>query len=649
MSQKTKQTSKHQHKNMAQGKAQAKAKKNNSNLFNWLLITGLLTLIAFWPSFKNEFTNWDDSGYVLENQLIKHLNWDGIKAIFTTYVQGNYHPLTILTYAFEYHFSELNPGIYHFTCTCIHILNALLVCYFVFLITKNPLIAGITAILFGIHPMHVESVAWVSELKDVQYTFFYFASLIFYLYYVSRPTAKLRNYIVSLFLFLLSLFSKGQAVTLPLVMLLADLFLERERNRKLLMEKIPFFLLSVTFGIVAIYAQKASEAIQDNQLFSFFERILFASYGMLVYLGKLFIPVKLSCFYPYPYKHEGMLPWIYYICPIIVLALLYGVYRSYKYTKVVAFGFLFFLSTIILVLQLLAVGSTIMAERYSYIPYVGIFFIIAYGFNYAWENKKQFHFITAGLLIVYSISLVFVTRAQCVVWKNSLNLWTNEIEHYPLVPVAHNNRGLYYKGLNSLDKALDCYNQALKADPSYQGTYENRGNIFFLTGKYDSAIVDFNHALKLKANSEVAFNSRGAVYFNEGKYDLAIADFNKAIKAKKDYPEAYRNRANAYSVTAQWEKALADYKVYLQYDTKLDMIYYWKAIAESNLHKYNEAIEDFSIAINRKPQMGDFYINRSRTYQSMGKLPEALADAENAKLLGVKVDEAYINSLRQSK
>jgi protein O-mannosyl-transferase len=649
MAAKAKQTGKKQGRPLVQQPKPAKVPAGTPAAARyWYIATGLLTLIAFWTAFDNEFTNWDDAGYVSENMLIRNLSWEGISKIFAldTFVQGNYHPLTIFTYALEYHFFELDPWIYHTTNIVLHVVNALLVFRLVMLLTGKPVAAGITAILFGVHPMHVESVAWVSERKDVLYTCFYLLGLIAYTRYVKAAADKTKYYVLALVSFLLSLLSKGQAVSLPVVFLLVDYFTGRELKWRLLLEKIPFFLLSVAFGVLAVIAQKSSDAIQSNLIFSFGERLLFASYGMLMYLVKLVIPFKLSCFYPYPVKNNDALPSYFYLCPVLAGLLFYLVYRTLKHTKVVVFGFLFFLVTIALVLQVLAVGSTIMSDRYSYVPYIGIFFVIGYGISYVAEHRKSQLTTMATLAGIYTLAMVLITQRQCNIWQDSLSLWTNVIEKYPMVPVAHNNKGLVFKGEGKYDIALQHYNNALAADPAYQGSYENRGNIFFLTGKYDQAIADFNKALELKSNSEVAYNSRGAVYFNLGQYDKALADFNKAASIKEDYPEVYRNRGNVYSVLRQFDKALADYNKYLTYDQKLEMLYYWKGLAELNLSRYREAVSSITRAITMKPETGDFYLNRAKAFEGLGDLRSAVADLENAKARGTAVDEAYLAQLR---
>jgi tetratricopeptide (TPR) repeat protein len=628
-----------------------KAIKSNSSATNsttailWPMAVVLLTFIAFFPALKGEFTNWDDSGYVTENMMIRGMN---LKEIFSSYVQGNYHPLTMLSYAFEYHFVQLKPWLYHFDNVLLHCLNALLVFVFIKKLCGKPEIAFITATLFGIHPMHVESVAWASERKDVLYVFFLLLALISYLRYVQNKEGKTLNFAATLLFFICSGLAKGQAVALAPLIVLVDFFLAREFNRKLLLEKVPIFLIAITFGIVAIMAQHSSDAIQSAKLFSFFERIMFASYGFMAYIAKLIIPVKLSAFYPYPIKSavNGSFSALYYICPVIVASLLFIVLKFMRSNRFVLFGLGFFCVTIVFVIQLLGVGSTIMADRYSYLPYVGLFFLIGYGFHALIEKKATLKPTLIGALGIFGAVLIFTTRARCEVWASSVNLWTDVIEKYKNVPVAYNNRGLFYKGLGKYDLALIDYNNAEKVDPTYQATYENRANIYFLTNHFEESLKDVAHALKLKSNSEVAINTRGAVYFNQGKYDLALKDFDAAIKIKKDYFEAYRNRGNAYSVLGNFDAALADYNFYLKFDSKFNQMYYWRGIAHYNLKLYDNSINDLSTAIKMGLGTGDVYLYRSKCYFAKGDKASAQQDFAAAQSMHANIDAAYAQSMQ---
>jgi protein O-mannosyl-transferase len=266
-----------------------------------ILCMGIVAAVYFISLF-NGFTNWDDQGYVTGNELIKSLSFDNIKKIFVTPVMGNYHPLTMLSYAVEYSIAGLSPFIYHLTNLLLHVLNTWLVYRVTRGLSANIVISFVTAVLFGIHPMHVESVAWISERKDVLYACFFLSSLIFYIRYVKGGGRKML--FLSLFLFLLSLLSKGQAVSLTIVLFGVDFWLKRQWSLSLITEKIPFLLLSLAFGIAAIYVQHSFGYMQVIKLFSFTDRLFFACYALVLYLYKLILPVRLSCFYPFPAKMD---------------------------------------------------------------------------------------------------------------------------------------------------------------------------------------------------------------------------------------------------------------------------------------------------------------------------------------------------------
>src|ERR1035437_569568 len=263
----------------------------------WYILTVLgITIAVFFPSLFNGFVlNWDDATYITENESIKALNWAHLKTISTGYVNGNYHPLTILSYAIEYAICGVKPFLYHLDNLILDLLNVALVFVLVRKLSSKLEIAFITALLFGIHPLRVESVAWVSERKDVLYTFFFLLAGIKYLDYYQKAQSKVLNFILSVVFIVLSMLSKSAAVCFPGVVLLLDWFLGRKINMKLLFEKIPFFIVSLIFGVVAIYSQKDIGAIQNlGPLFSFFERIMLSFYAVVMYIEKFFVPLGLS-------------------------------------------------------------------------------------------------------------------------------------------------------------------------------------------------------------------------------------------------------------------------------------------------------------------------------------------------------------------
>ncbi|MGB4849237.1 MAG: hypothetical protein WBP41_15035, partial [Saprospiraceae bacterium] len=276
--------------------------KKDSTTWNWKtigLLTGIVLLSAsiYLPVLHNHFLAWDDNYYIRDNAFIYSFN---LKDIFSNNVMGNYHPLTVLMLAIEYHLFELSETGYHAVNLVFHLLNVILVFYAVLLLCNKSGIALLTSLLFGIHPIHVESVAWAAELKDLLYTLFFLASMIMYLKFL--PNLQKKYYLAALLLFLCSLLSKGMAASLPVVLLLIDFFKGRKLTMNVLLEKIPFFLLAILFGIIAVSAQRAPDIVQDVTFFTFPQRIAFACYGFCTYIAKLILPINLSAYYPYPLK-----------------------------------------------------------------------------------------------------------------------------------------------------------------------------------------------------------------------------------------------------------------------------------------------------------------------------------------------------------
>ena len=400
-----------------------------------LLMILLISFIAYLPSLQNGFV-WDDELYVTGNKLIQSFN---LKEIFSRNVAGNYHPVTILVFAFEYQLFGLNATGYHVVNLLIHLLNVSLVFYAIRLISNKTGIAFIASLLFGIHPLHVESVVWVSELKDLLYTFFFLASLIFYLKYIKNSLKK--YYALAVILFMFSLLSKAMAASLPVAILLIDYFKGRKFTFKLILEKAPFFILAIIFGLLAVSVQKTSGAT-DMVVFPFPQRIVFASYGFISYLFKLIIPINLSAYYPYPIKLGEIIPMIYYLYLILFISLAVFLFFSRRSSPKLILGFGFFAITVSLLLQLLPVGGAVMADRYSYIPSIGILYLISELLLYLWDKNKKT--ITVGLMVIITLFFSVNTYSRCKIWKNEMTLWSDVIDQFQTVPLAYYNRGSVY-------------------------------------------------------------------------------------------------------------------------------------------------------------------------------------------------------------
>ena len=541
-----------------------KEQKNNttSKSRNTFIIVAVVLLIAI-PTFiyknslNNQFTRWDDDAYITENTGIRTLHGDSLSITFkntmSSYVKGNYHPLTMLSYCWEYNKSKLNPKPYHVHNLILHILNTLLVFGFIWLLTQQYLVAFITALLFSIHPMHVESVAWVSERKDVLYSFFYLAALCTYILYLKNKKQKILLYGLTFLLFCFGVLSKAMAVTLPIAFFAIDYFLNRKITTKTILEKLPFIILSFIFGYIAVEAQKSahyiSTVIAEHSLL---DRMLFISYEVMMYLWKLILPVNLSCFYDYPVKQNGMYPIGFYVSPLVMFALGFFIYKSMRFGKDVVFGVLFFFITIALVLQILPVGGAIISDRYSYLPYIGIFFIAARWINNVIENKNEqnskFKTPSLAVLIVFSMMCCYLSFQRTKVWKDTITLWTDAIDKFDGSAQSFNARGDGYNYIKQYDKAVIDLNRAVELKQDYPDAYYNLGRAQFYLGKYKEAIQDYTLAIQYNPSLSVAYYNRAGTFFTIQNFPAALED---ALKAKQlgyavdeRFIDAIKERAN---------------------------------------------------------------------------------------------------------
>jgi tetratricopeptide (TPR) repeat protein len=568
------------------------------------------------------------------------LSANSVKRIFTTHIIGNYNPLTTLSFAVEYNFFGANPKIYHVDNLILHLLCIILVFWMILLMGAKPLTAFIVGLLFGIHPLRIESVVWITERKDVLYSAFYLSSLVAYVLFVRRQ--KKRYYFLSLLLFIPSLLSKIQAVTLPLACLVLDYYLNRPLKIRLVLEKIPFFILSLVTGLIGIHFLRQMGSMEINEVFPLFQRFFIGTYSLSVYILKSLVPFQMSAIYPYPRP----IPLIYYLSPIFLIVATYFIIRSTRYTKDVVFGSLFFFVNIIFLLQVVGAGQGFIADRFSYIAYIGLFFIYAKTFDYIATKLTRIKPLLYTVGAVYMIAMVIISLTHIKVWKNTETLFTDVLQKHPGVPVAYNNRGRYYRTLNKFDKALEDYNKAITLNPKGYAAYNNRGKVYFETNENEKAITDYSKALEINPKYVDAYANRGGVYGRTGRYAESIEDLNKAIELDSMYINAYSNRALTFYYSQQYEPCIWDCSFFLRfYPLNADM-YNLRGLANNMLKRNQEAITDYSEAIRLKPGQGIFYQNRSYAYFTSGDMKKALEDAEKAQDLGVTMDPAYLRRLK---
>ena len=552
-------------------------KTNHYLVYGSVILLFLVSVIVFFPLTKNGFIDtWDDGVYILKNKLLHDLSGEGIANMFRfgddfQKLVNNYHPLTILTLAINYKISGLNPSSYHATNMALHGLNAVLVFIFVYMLTRRKLWpALVSGLLFAVHPMHVESVAWATERKDVLYTFFFLGGLIAYLKYLEDE--KIWKLGIVLLLFLFSCLSKAMAAPFPMVLLLIDYFNRRKFSWKLALEKIPFFILALIFGILSVQLQSMS-AIEKFETFTLYQRLMHASYGFITYILKFFNPTDLSAIYPYPpITPEGLLPLPFRVAPYILMAVValfvwIGT-RKGEMPRTLVFGILFYFFTIALVLQFISVGKAIMAERYTYIPYIGLAFILGMVTDYYLQRKvplKYLGFGLAGATVIMVIVFAFMTRDRIKVWNNDIALWSDALRQFPdgRMNFIYEKRAKLYLDQDQYEASLADYMTINANDRRDVNALESMGRIY---GKYykdlGKALGCLEKAYAINPKNPAVLKSLGVAMGMKGNFKGSLDYLLQAYEIDKTDTTLLLNIAASYNYMGIPAKAMEYEQMY---------------------------------------------------------------------------------------
>ncbi len=520
-------------------------KKNLTSLAFWafLVLLAVITAAAYLPALRNGFVNWDDPDYVYENPFIRSMNLDFLRYAFVGPAVSNWHPLTIISYAVDYRLWGLDPFGYHLTNAVFHALNTALAGALAFKLfsygkndgTYRPMLgAGVTALLFGLHPLHVESVAWISERKDVLSGFFYILSMLAYIRYAEREKSRAFYYLAALTLFMLALMSKAMAITLPFVLLILDFYpLKRLGGvKKALVEKAPFFALSMASAALTLWAQAKDGALADVGVYPLNARFTGAVRSAVFYIYKTLAPLDLSPYYPW-YPKTGVLdPEFLGSLLVFVLITAFAVVTMRK-NKIFLAVWLYFIVTLGPILGFVQAGGQAAADRYMYLPSIGPFLLAgaaAMELFMRYRDRAGRAVMVVSLLVIMAF-LANETVAQEGVWKDSATLWSSEIDDFPgRVNIAYNLRGLAYEEIGDHRRAIDDYTEAIRLRPysMYVSPYNNRGIAYEAAGEYDLSLKDYSTAIALNPGLPEPYMNRGRLYEKFGEYRKAMEDFNRA-------------------------------------------------------------------------------------------------------------------------
>lgn len=627
------------------------------SLKHLLMLLGILILtgVVFYNTASHEFIlGWDDQDQVVHNDDIKKLDSKNIKTIFSSFYVGMYQPLTTLSYAINYRLSGLNPSTYHQTNLVLHLFNIILVFFLFYFFTKRIDLPIIISLLFAIHPLNVETVVWVSTRSNLLYSFFYIAALISYVKYIDSKKAL--PLILTLLFFIFSLLSKASAITLPFLLILFDLFNGRKINIKSLIEKVPFFLLTFGFLYIAFIARMEVSHIGSlRESFNFLDRIVLIAYAFVFYVIHLFLPFNLSAIHYYPVislaQVQSTLGWEYYLSAILFFAILVYVIKLIKdafvkrnFSHPILFGIGFFVLSIFVVIHFVPIGLQIVAERYVYIPFLGLFYIIAF-YTTKLHNKIKWRFNWVyplfGIVVAF---FSYISYGQVDKWKNSEALMSEVIDQNPEVWHAYLVRGDGYYLNQDYPNALEDYAAAISFHPNNVSTYVNRANVYAKQREYQKAILDLDIAVSLNEHDYPnAYFNRGLAKFNLNNYGAAIEDFNKVILLKKDFSLAYMYRGVSKGILNQIDDAIIDLEKAIDLNPENPEAYYSLGTAKLRKKEYNSAFKLLNTAISLNPKYAEAYLQRGMYYILTNQKDPACVDFNHAYTLGNKTAYKFIS------
>ena len=618
----------------------------------------IVTLAAYWQVLNNDFIIYDDDKYVTENiHVNRGVTFDGLTWAFTSSHSSNWHPLTWISHMIDCQLYGLNPRGHHLTSLLFHVANTLLLLLILVRMTGSLWQSSFVAALFALHPLHVESVAWVAERKDVLSTFFMILALWAYIFYVKE--GNIRRYLLVVLFFVLGLMSKPILVTLPFILLLLDFWplgrlchihetrkvvTGQQTNEKtdifrLVLEKVPFFALAVGSSIVTFIVQERGGAVKLLEMYSLQTRIINAFVVYIEYVVNMIWPVKLVLLYPHP---GNSLPlWKGVVAGLALALITILVIRKARKIPYLAAGWLWYVVTLIPVIGIVQVGSQAMADRYTYITLIGLFVIIAWGAKDL-LSKWRYRKICLGTLAAIIIPvLVVLTWKRVQYWENSITLFKHTLKHTSNNYNIHNNLGIALKEQGRTEEAIKHYLQALRSNPDYALAHYNLSNAYAEQGKAKKVLEACKQAIRIEPDYADAHYNLGVAYGGSGKYKEAIEAFKQVIRIDPDYLQAHYNLGGVYAGLGKYRDAIEAFQQVIRIDPDYALVRNNLGIAYGALGKYKEATEAFQQAIRIDPDDADAYLSLGIAYLSLNDRGSAL---EQYKILK-SLDSVLANKL----
>ena len=628
---------------------------NKRHFYIICILLVIATLAVYWQVLDNDFVNYDDDKYVTENTHVhKGVTFDSLTWAFTSSHAANWHPLTWVSHMIDCQLYGLNPRGHHLTSLLFHVANTLLLLLILVRMTGALWQSSFVAALFALHPLHVESVAWVAERKDVLSTFFMMLTLWVYTIYVKKGEVK--RYLLAVLFFVLGLMSKPMVVTLPFILLLLDFWplgrlclIRDTRNEvtgqhtnerldifRLLWEKVPFFALAVVSSVVTFIVQERGGAVKLLETYSIQTRIINAFVSYTEYIVNMVWPVKLAVLYPHP---GNSLPiWKGVVTGLVMVLITVLVIRKARKIPYLAVGWFWYIVTLIPVIGIVQVGSQAMADRYTYITLIGLFVIIAWGANdllSKWLRRKIWLGTLAAIILPV---LIVLTWKQVQYWENNITLYEHTLKHTSNNVIIHNNLGTALYKQDRTEEAVEHYLQALQLKPDHAKAHNNLGLAYGDSGMHEEAIKAYKRTIRIDPDYADVHNNLGIAFVKSGKYKEAIESYKQAIRIGPDYAKAHNNLGVAFVKSGKLKEAIESYKQALRINSDFADAHYNLGVAfvKSGMHK--EAIDAFKQVIRINPDDAPAHYNLGVAFVKSGMHKEATEAYKQA--LRINPDDA---------
>jgi tetratricopeptide (TPR) repeat protein len=598
----------------------------------------LIVFLAYLPALHGGFI-WDDDYYVTNNPLLTAP--DGLRRIwFSTDSPSQYFPLTYTVFRCEHSLWGLNPVGYHSVNILLHTINALLV----WLLLKRLSVPGawLAAAIFGLHPVQVESVAWITELKSVLSLFFILLTLFCWIEFIGEQSRRFW-YWLALALYALALFSKTTACTLPVALLLIPWLKAKPIDRQRLAQVVPFLAMGLGMGLLTMWWERFHQGTQ-GRLFSIglLERILIASHAIWFYAGKLFWPVNLTFSYPHwtinpanPLAYGWLAAGIAF-CVVIYLTRRF-VGRS---VEVATLFYVATLSPLIGFIMLYTFRYTFVADHYQYVASIGLIALAATGITVAFKTRPFLKLAGCGALL---LTLGLLTWQQAGIYRNLETLWRDTLVKNPDCPIAHNNLGLLLGNQGHIEEAMEHYHKAIQIDPNNYEALNNLGNALAAKGQFDEAIENFRKAIQIYPYFSSGLNDLGAALASKGQFDEAIENYRRAIQINPNFSGALNNLGVAFAAEGQLDEAIENYRKAIQikpdYCDALENL----GNALTTQGQFDEAIENYRRAIQINPNRAETFVHLGMTLSQSGRTRESVAQYQEALRLNPNLAGALNN------